>query len=973
MALIRTLKNQLEGDVYTDQKMKILYATDASAYREIPEAVIRPKNKEDIRKIIEFSIRHNKSIIPRAAGTSLAGQVVGKCMVVDISKYMNKILEFNKEEQWIKIEPGVNLEELNNYLKPHGLMIGPETSTANRCLMGGMVGNNSCGLHSLVYGSIRDHLLSVKTFLSNGEEVEFSEVSDEEFLAKCEGNMLENKIYRNIRDMLSDKSNQEEICEHYPDPGLKRRNTGYAIDLLLETSPFNNSSKKFNFCDLIAGSEGTLAFITEITIALVPLPPVHKALVCVHCNNVKDALQGNLIALQHSPMAIELMDHEILELTKDNRDQRKNRFFIKGDPGAILIIEFAFDSKEKIEETAKKLEQDMRAKGIGYHFPVIYGQDIPKVWNLRKSGLGVLSNLQGDAKPVSVIEDTAVLPDKLPAYIDEFDQLLSTFNLRCVYHAHIATGELHLRPILNLKNEKDVRTFHDIAEETAKLVKKYNGSFSGEHGDGRLRGEFIPLLIGEKNYELLRQLKHTWDPQNIFNPEKIIDTPPMNTSLRYEPGASSKHFDTVFDFTETGGLLAAAEKCNGTADCRKTSKIGGTMCPSYMATFDEDMTTRARANILREFLTRSSKKNPFNQKEIYEVMDLCLSCKACKTECPANVDVAKLKAEFLQYYYDANGVPLRSLLIANISKINALGSRFPKITNIFLKNPLTSKLFAIMTGFSTKREMPLLQDITLKKWISRYVNELNQNTTQKKRVCLFNDEFTNFNDTYIGVKTIRLLNKLGYKVIIPDVKESGRTYLSKGLIRKAKKFADYNTGKLSQMVNSNHPLVGIEPSAILAFRDEYPEITHEKLQCAAKEIARYSFTIDEFIADEMKAGNIKKDQFTSQSQHIKLHGHCQQKAVSSTDHTLYILSFPENYSAEEIPSGCCGMAGSFGYEKEHYELSMKIGEMVLFPAVREAGEDIIIAAPGTSCRQQIKDGTGRDAMHPVEILYEALK
>ncbi len=973
MALIRTLKKQLEGDVYTDSKMKILYATDASSYREIPEAVIRPKNKEDIRKIIEFSIRHNKSIIPRAAGTSLAGQVVGKGMVVDISKYMNKILEFNKEKQWIKVEPGVNLEELNNYLKPHGLMIGPETSTANRCLMGGMVGNNSCGLHSLVYGSIRDHLLSVKTFLSNGEEVEFCEVSDEAFHAKCEGNTLENKIYRNIRDMLSDRSNQEDIRNHFPDPGLKRRNTGYAIDLLMETSPFNNPSKQFNFCDLIAGSEGTLAFITELTIGLVALPPAHKALVCVHCNNVKNALQGNLIALQHNPMAIELMDHEILELTKDNRDQRKNRFFIKGDPGAILIIEFAFDSKEKIEETAKKLEQDMRAKGIGYHFPVVYGQDIPKVWNLRKSGLGVLSNLQGDAKPVSVIEDTAVLPDKLPAYIDEFDQLLNTFNLRCVYHAHIATGELHLRPILNLKNKKDVQTFHDIAEETAKLVKKYKGSFSGEHGDGRLRGEFIPLLIGEKNYELLRQLKHTWDPQNIFNPEKIIDTPPMNTSMRYEPGVPSKHFDTVFDFTETGGLLAAAEKCNGTADCRKTSKIGGTMCPSYMATLDEDKTTRARANVLREFLTQSTKKNPFNQKEIYEVMDLCLSCKACKTECPANVDVAKLKAEFLQHYYDANGVPLRSLLIANITKINAMGSKFPDITNFFLKNSMTSGLFSVLTGFSTKRKLPLLEDTTLKNWVSGYVNELNQNVTQKKRVYLFNDEFTNFTDTYIGVKTIRLLNKLGYKVVIPELKESGRTYLSKGLIRKAKKYADYNIGKLCNVINSNHPLVGIEPSAILAFRDEYPELTRQNLQCVAKEISRYSFTIDEFIADEMKAGNITKEQFTSKPQHIKLHGHCQQKAVSSTEPTLYMLSFPEHYSVEEIPSGCCGMAGSFGYEKEHYELSMKIGEMVLFPAVREAGEDTIIAAPGTSCRQQIKDGTGREAMHPVEILYEALK
>lgn len=968
----RALQKRINGDLYTDRKARLLYATDASAYREVPEAVVRPKNKSDVQQVIAFARQHQTSIIPRGAGTSLAGQVVGKGIVVDVSRYMNKILEVNPDEQWVRVEPGVNLEELNMALKPYGFMIGPETSTANRCLMSGMVGNNSCGLHSLIYGSIRDHLISVKAILHDGNEVEFSSLTDEEFHQKCKGDALENKIYRNIRDILSDPDNQKAIQNHYPDKALKRRNTGYAIDLLADSSPFGASEEPFNFCKLIAGSEGTLAFITEIRIGIVPVPPVHKGLLCVHCNSVQEALQGNLIALRYHPRAVELMDHEILELTKDNKEQRKNRFFIEGDPGSILIIEFAKDTQKEINDIAESLENDMRQAGIGYHFPVIFDEDTTRVWNLRKAGLGVLSNLQGEAKPVSVIEDTAVVPEKLPEYIREFDQILDKYDLRCVYHAHIATGELHLRPILNLKDEEHVRIFHDIAEDTAQLVKKFNGSFSGEHGDGRLRGEFIPLLVGHHNYELLKQIKRAWDPHNIFNPGKITDTPPMNTNLRYVAGERIKNYDTFFDFSETNGIVGAAEKCNGTGDCRKSAQIGGTMCPSYMASLDEEHTTRARANILREMFTYSNVKNPFNVSEIYEVMDLCLSCKACKTECPANVDVTKLKAEFLQHYYDANGIPLRALLIGNITRLNAFGSNFPKIMNFLLKNPVTSTLFAMMTGFSTKRKMPLLRELTLNKWIKIYVDHINNHCFQKKRVYLLNDEFTNYNDTHIGVKTIRLLNRLGYKVIIPNIKESGRTYLSKGLLRKAGTIAEKNIQELGHDINSNTPLVGIEPSSLLAFRDEYPELLSNNLKCVAEGVASNSLMLDEFLAQEIQEGNIQKEWFTQEAKHIKLHGHCQQKALASTEATKKLLSFPENYHVEEIPSGCCGMAGGFGYEKEHYDISMKIGELVLFPAVRETPEETLIAAPGTSCREQIKDGTDRTAYHPVEILYEAL-
>ncbi|MFP4060793.1 MAG: FAD-binding and (Fe-S)-binding domain-containing protein [Bacteroidales bacterium] len=968
------LDELLEGDVFTDEFHRLMYATDASAYRELPIAVVLPCNEEDIIKLVQFAVKNKMSLIPRAAGTSLAGQVVGNGIVVDISKYMTSVLELNTAEKWVRVQPGVVLDELNMYLKPHDLFFGPETSTANRCMIGGMVGNNACGAHSLIYGSTRDHTIAVKGVLSDGSVVEFGPVTSDEFQQKLSGKNLEAAIYRNIEKVLSDPANQDEIRREYPDKTIKRRNTGYAIDILLDQQPFSENGETFNLAKLVAGSEGTLMFITEIKLNLVPLPPSEKGLVTVHCNTLEDALQGNLIALKHDPAAIELMDDTILQCTKNNLTQKKNRFFIQGDPGAILIIEFARDNMEEIEILRDKIEQEMTGAGIGFHFPLITGSDINKVWALRKAGLGVLSNIEGDAKPVSVIEDTAIAPEKLPGYIQEFKEILAKNNLSCVYHAHIATGELHLRPVLNLKNPNDVKLFREIATDIAKLVKKYQGSLSGEHGDGRLRGEFIPLMVGEKNYQLLLDIKRTWDSNNIFNPGKITDTPPMDRFLRYEPGRTERVFDTVFDFTETKGILQLAEKCNGSGDCRKSPVIGGTMCPSYMATRDENATTRARANILREFLTNSPKKNPFDHEEIYDVMDLCLSCKACKSECPSGVDVAKLKAEFLQHYYDEHGIPLRTRLIAYITTFNKIGAMVPGIYNFFIQNKFFAGLLKKTIGFAVNRSIPSLYKVTLRKWARRHLEQLNsQLPFESRTVNIFVDEFTDYNDTHIGIKAVKLLNKLGYRVFLPKNDLCGRTFLSKGLLRTAKKIVNNNIKLLKDVVTEEAPLLGIEPSAILAFRDEYPDLAIPANKKAASELSKNALMIDEFLADQMDKGIIKKEMFTTESKFIKLHGHCQQKAVSSTNSTIKILSFPENYRVEEIPSGCCGMAGSFGYEKEHYDVSMKVGELVLFPSVREASAETIIAAPGTSCRHQIKDGTGREGKHPVEILYEALK
>ncbi|MCB2207423.1 MAG: FAD-binding protein [Bacteroidetes bacterium] len=969
---LELLRDAMDGEFFFSLSDRLMYATDASAYRELPLAVAYPRNKEDIKKLILFARDHKTSLIPRTAGTSLAGQVVGHGIVVDVSKHMTRILEINKDEKWARVEPGVILDELNLELKEHGLFFGPETSTSNRCMMGGMLGNNACGAHSLVYGSTREHTLEVSTILSDGSEAVFRPLSNKEFEEKCKGDTFESLIYRNISEILNHPENREQIKNEYPDPEIKRRNTGYAVDLLLNTQPFHPEGELFNFSKMLAGSEGTLAFTTEIKLNLVDLPPKHKALVCVHLESIEDALEANLIALAHKPLAIELMDKAILDLTKENIAQNKNRFFIQGDPGAILIIEFAAHQEQEILKKVGAMEREMRSLNYGFHFPVVTSTDMSKVWALRKAGLGVLSNMKGDSKPVAVVEDAAVHPRVLPAYIKEFVGILKKYNKDCVYHAHIATGELHLRPILDLKNPHDVELFHQIAKETAHLVKKYKGSLSGEHGDGRLRGEFIPIMIGEHNYKLLKEIKNAWDPDHIFNPGKIVDTPVMNTSLRYQPGQQTKEIETVFDFSNDLGILRAAEKCNGAGACRKTELVGGTMCPSYMATRDEKHSTRARANILREFLTHSAKKNPFDHREIYEAMELCLSCKACKSECPSSVDVAKLKAEFLQHYYDEHGIPLRSRVIAYISSINLLGSYFPGIYNFINQNSFLSRLNAGLLGFSKKRKFPLLSGIRLEKWWAKNQQNISHDFPNGK-VYLFNDEFTRFNDTVIGIKTILLLNKLGYEVIIPKHLESARTFLSKGLLRKAKQMANKNVALLHGLISSKTPLVGIEPSAILTFRDEYTDLVDTPLKEKSKEMATNTWMIDEFLEREMKSGKINKDAFTSEHKKIKLHGHCQQKAIASTAPTLFVLNFPENYSTEEIPSGCCGMAGSFGFEKEHYDISMKIGELVLFPAIRKTDHEVLIAATGTSCRHQIKDGTKKTALHPAEILYDALK
>ena len=978
---LQNLANQLTGDLFYDLTYRTLYATDASAYREMPTAVAIPKTIDDLKTLISFAKQQKTSLIPRTAGTSLAGQVVGNGIVVDVSKHFTKILEVNPAERWVRVQPGVVRDELNQYLKPYGLYFGPETSTANRAMIGGMVGNNSCGSNSVVYRATREHTLSVKALLADGSEAEFGAMSGWDFTKQVSeasrkngSATLSDKILLKTNSILANPANQEEIRRNFPKKTIERRNTGYALDALLDMEPFTNSGEPFNLAKFIAGSEGTLCFLTEIKLNLVPLPPKESGLVCVHCHSIDEALRATLVALNYKPYAVELIDDIILERADSNPEQKKNSFFVQKTPTdhfpIILVVDLSRDTRAEIEKLSAAMSAEMLEAGLGYHYPLLFGEDTKKIWTLRKAGLGLLGNLPGDEKAVAVIEDTAVDVTDLPDYIRDFNEILEKHHMHSVHYAHAGSGELHLRPIINLKTEEGHRQYRMIAEEIATLVKKYDGSLSGEHGDGRLRGEFIPQMVGQHNYELMRQIKHTWDPNGIFNPGKIVETPPMDTFLRYEAGQQTPNFQTYFRYKDQT-VLQHAEQCNGSGDCRKTEASGGTMCPSYMATRNEKDTTRARANILREMLTRSPKENRFDHQEIKDVYDLCLSCKACKSECPSNVDVAKLKAEFLQHYYDTNGVPIRSRLIANFAKLSTLASYVPWAWNGILGTPSLRRIANRIVGFHPDRTMPLLEKTTLKHWADR--RKQRTGSKEQRTMLLFCDEFTNFNDVEVGQKAIQLFERLGYNVVIPEHGESGRAALSKGMLKYAKTLAERNVRLLKDVVTAETPLVGLEPSAILTFRDEYPDLVDESLVADAKRIAEYTLTFEEFVARELDAGRIKPEQFTAETRLIKLHSHCQQKAVSSQVPGKKALSLPKNYTVHLIPSGCCGMAGSFGYEAEHYDVSMKVGELVLFPTVRHQPDEVIIAAPGTSCRHQIKDGTSRKAKHPAEILFEALK
>ncbi|CAM4130715.1 FAD-binding and (Fe-S)-binding domain-containing protein [Gillisia hiemivivida] len=961
------LQRTLNGELLFDDLHKSIYATDASVYREIPLAVCFPKNKDDIKLLIDFATQNRIGLIPRTAGTSLAGQCVGSGIVVDVSKHFNKIIKIDPNNRTVVVEPGVIRDDLNRAIEEFGLFFGPNTSTSNRCMIGGMVGNNSSGTTSIKYGTTRDKTLGLKTILSDGSEAEFNPISRNDFEGYKNGKSLESKIYKKLYKLLSPAEVQKEITKEFPLETIHRRNTGYALDSLIDTEVFSENNKALNLCELLSGSEGTLAFTTEITLQLDVLAPKYTAMVAAHFSSIENCMLAVEPAMESDLYTCEMMDKVILDCTIQNLKYKENRFFIEGDPKAILMLELRSENQEDLNNQIHVLLNRIENTNLAYALPILMDEQIDKALELRKAGLGLLGNIIGDKKAVACIEDTAVALPDLANYIAEFSEIMKKYKQEAVYYAHAGAGELHLRPILNLKKEEDVDLFRKITEEVAILVKKYRGSMSGEHGDGRLRGEFIELMIGSKNYKLLEEVKAIFDPHNIFNPGKITNTAPMDTSLRYEIDRKEPKIKTLMDFSDSQGILRLAEKCNGSGDCRKSVEAGGTMCPSYRATKNEKDTTRARANALREFLTNSEKPNKFAHEELKEVFDLCISCKGCKSECPSNVDVAALKAEFQYQYQKSNGKSLRSKAFANNSKMNQLASKATGISNFLFSNSFTSGIAKNIMGVASERSLPKLSKVTLWEYYKK-----NQKTLEApiKTVYLFKDEFTNYLDAEVGIDALVLLEKLNYQVKMVNNPESGRSYISKGFLEEAKDVANKNIELFSTLISNETPLIGIEPSAILGFRDEYLRLANNLEQ--AENLSKNCFLIEEFLKKEIALGNIKSSSFTSEIKEIKIHTHCHQKALSNSAYTFDILNLPTNYKVRIIASGCCGMAGSFGYEKEHYEISMNIGEQSLFPAVRKCPDSTLIAANGTSCRHQIFDGTKRQAKHPVTILKEAL-
>ena len=1032
----------------TDPLHRIAYATDASAYREVPCGVAFPENDQDIVYLIQEAQQRNTHLIPRAGGTSIAGQVVGSGIVVDISKHFKKILEVNAEERWARVQPGVVLDELNLALAPYGLFFSPETSTSNRCCIGGMFGNNSCGSHSLVYGSTRHHVLEARGVLCDGSVEVFKTYTVKELEERFgnrfwenESNTLIQDIYSQLINWALDDETVRLIEENYPDKSLRRRSCGYAIDEVIEDLHHTEKpleQRTINLCKVLAGSEGTLAFITEIKVDLDPLPPKEKMVVCAHCDTLQKSFLGNLVALQFHPSAVELMDRNILELSKQNVEQQKNRFFVQGNPAAILIIELRGETREEIDAVADQLEKALIENDahLVYACSRVYGSEISKVWSLRKAGLGLLTGMKGDAKPIGVIEDTAVAPEKLPDYMADFAQMLDNLSLSCVYHAHISTGELHLRPIINIKEAEGLRKFREVAYETALLVKKYKGSLSGEHGDGRLRGEFIQLMYGDEVYALMQDLKKCWDPLQVFNLHKIVDTLPMDSMLRFEvgqryaieeelkdgPSTGSGSCRTYYNWkaafdeckvegatgakTQLHALMCSIEQCNGAGDCRKSNLMGGTLCPAFKVSGDETKATRARANVLREILTRgweseaftvancvpqfeqstssncetqfATKKSILLSEELADVLDSCLACKGCRSECPSNVDMTRLRSEILQHKYDVSGMPLRSFAVSWMATVEQFGHYVWPLYNLFASWKPSSNLIKRIIKFSTERDIPTLSRVTMRKAVERECRKHRGKAT-KAKVYLFADEFTNFQEAELGLTFAKLLIRLGYEVEIPKHVESGRAAMSKGNLKSAKKFALKNVNLLKDKISEQTPLVGIEPSCILSFRDEYPDLVPAELRPQAQQLGRNALLFDEFIMREVAAGRISPADFKADAVEIWLHGHCHQKALVGTEKTVAAFKLLAGAQVHVIPSGCCGMAGSFGYEKEHYKTSLAIGEMVLFPTIRKAMDNknnsvpTIVSAPGTSCRQQILDGTGVHAVHPIEILYRWVK
>ncbi len=956
---LAALGSRIDGEVLTDRLSRMLYATDASPYEKLPLGIVRPRHRDDCIALVRHAARHLVPLIPRAAGTSLAGQCVGDGLVVDVSRHMTETVDIDGATRRARVQPGVILEDLNDALKPRGLRFAPDTSTANRCMIAGMIGNNACGAYSILHGTTRDHVVDIEAVLADGTLARFGRLDAAALEAKRRLPTLEGQIYREVFEIIDE--HRDLILERYPRPEVLRRNTGYALDVLARGRPWDAQGPPFNLARLLCGSEGTLALVTEATLGLVPRA-VARVLVCAHFDTIEAAMRGTLVAVRHAPAAVELLDRRILDETRHHLEQRENRFWIEGDPEAVLLVELQGDDPGDLEARARTLIADYRVQGLGYAFPVLDPPASDRVWDLRKAGLGLLMNRPGPRKAVTVIEDTAVRVVDLPDYVRRMQALMERHGTRCVYYGHASVGLLHFRPELDLGNPQDRERFRAIAREVADLVSEYGGSLSGEHGDGRLRAPFVERMLGAEAYALLRRVKSAFDPDGIFNPHKVLDAPPIDRDLRAVPRRGV--LPGYFEWREDGGLLGAALRCNGSGNCRKRAGRG-TMCPSYMATLEERHTTRGRANVFRQFLAQPEGHAGLSDEHLGAVLDLCLMCKGCKSECPASVDMARMKSEFLQHYHDRHGLPLRARVIDAFGRIQRLAAYLPGIAGRVMNDRRVKALI----GLAAARTLPVPAQETFGRWFAHH--RPSDGAGERDLILLLTDAYTEYLEPHIGIAAVEVLERAGFLVAPIRGVESGRAQLSQGLLRKARRLLDAAVERLYPAAARGNIVLGLEPSEILTFRDEAPALVSPGLREKARVLAGRARLFEEFVAEA--AQRFETLQFDREPRRILVHGHCHAKALSGMRPLLKTLAIVPGTHIEVIPSGCCGMAGAFGYESEHYELSMQIGELVLFPAIRQASADTLIVANGTSCRHQIQDGVRRHALHPAEVLRMALR
>jgi FAD/FMN-containing dehydrogenase/Fe-S oxidoreductase len=946
------LKKRVAGDVHFDDYSRLLYSTDASIYQIEPIGVVVPRHKDDLHAAIEVAIKMGASILPRGGGTSLAGQAVGRSIVLDFSKYMQDVVEVNKEELWCRVQPGLVQDELNAYVRGMGLQFGPDTSTSNRATIGGMIGNNSAGAHSLTYGKTLDHVLELTVILADGSEVVLKDMSSDALARLVESHTLEGRACREVLHLA--EQHRGEILARYPK--IMRRVSGYNLDEYIKPQPFNLSR-------MIVGSEGTLATVVEAKMRLVPKPK-WTAMDVIHFNDDIEALACAQVVLQTAPYAMESTDKMVLNLARGNIVQSQRLGFVQGNPSSLLMVEYAGETESEVKDQVYKLEEVRKRERIGYAATLAFKpEEVKAIWGVRKAGLGLLLGIKGDKKPIAFVEDTAVEPAKLPEFIRRFRDVVARHGTVAGYYGHCSVGCMHIRPLINLKAESERAKMVSIANEIADLVLEFNGAMSGEHGDGLARSHFNRKLFGPTLYQDFRRIKSAFDPQNVMNPGKIVDAATMTDSLKISPEYKTWQPETTLDFNPQGGFARAVEMCSGMGECRK--KLEGTMCPSYMATLDEEHSTRGRANALRSVLSGKVPKSDFTGKRLYEVMDLCLECKACKAECPSNVDMAKLKYEFLDHYHRANGLPLRNRFFGGIERLNRVGSSFAPISNWLSRLSLVRRLMETTLGMDRRRPLPLFARETFEEWFRA---RSSSGDGSKGEIVLFHDTFNNFNTPGVAAAAVQFLEHCGYRIVLADKRCCGRPMISKGMLAEAKDNAAWNVERLLPFAARGIPIVGLEPSCLLTLRDEYPEFLQTD---AAQCVAANSLLFDEFVAREQRAGQLALE-CRSRGQRVLLHGHCHQKALVGTGATIAMLS-AAGFNVTEIDSGCCGMAGSFGFEKEHYDLSVSIGNRRLAPAVKSVALDVEICAPGISCRQQIEHLAARAAKHPAELMWESVK